>query len=92
MNTTHISCELVKAELSVMAELALIKLGLPEQENDGFSGYIVEGYEFAFLELEAVTPLQKNIVDNVKNLMVKTKEFIDGYNRALSNMQTLNNF
>ena len=92
MNTTNLSCDLAIAQINVMAELALIKLEVDLPENDGFSGYIVEGYEFAFLELDATTPLQLSIIGDIKKLMVNTKEFIEGYKYALKNIGILDNF
>lgn len=78
--------ELEDAKQSLLSELSDVKGGTLAEPVDAFSGYIVEGYEFAFLELQSTTTMQLDLVKSIKTLMVQTKQFIDGYNYAQKQM------
>lgn len=83
MNMSEIlTYNLATAKLDVLWEIALTEKGILPEPQDSFSGFLVEGYEFAFLELEANTAFQLQEINIIKKLMVKTKEFIGGYNFA----------
>ena len=56
---------LATAKLDVLWEIALIENGTCPKPEDSFSGFFVEGYEFAFLDLEAKTTCELEKIDIV---------------------------
>ena len=90
MNTTQLSCALLTAEMSVKCELALITLGLTEYSEAIIDfEYDQDGYAYASIEMQAETPLQLSIVENINKIKALTHKFKSGYMHGLDHQECL---